>query len=175
MTDSPSSARVWRACTCGSSASALFEQAGILATDDVGELVDAAALLASQPLPAGPRVAVVSNAGGAGVLAADACADAGLTVPLLGPATRRRLSAALPAYAAVGNPVDTTAAVSAELFRSALDAVAPAGRTAQTQRSRPAGRSVLRRAASGFRRAEGPCSSGLSPLTWPGSIERGSK
>ena len=103
---------------------ALFRQAGIVATDDLGELVDAAALLATQPLPAGPRVAVVSNAGGAGVLAADACADAGLTVPVLGPATRRRLSGMLPACAAVSNPVDTTAAVSAELFREALDAVA---------------------------------------------------
>ncbi|WP_141576781.1 bifunctional GNAT family N-acetyltransferase/acetate--CoA ligase family protein [Actinomadura sp. WMMA1423] len=103
---------------------ALFRQAGIVATDDLGELVDAAALLASRPLPAGPRVAVVTNAGGAGVLAADACADAGLTVPLLGSAARRRLCAMLPECAAVTNPVDTTAAVSAELFREALDAVA---------------------------------------------------
>ncbi|TYK52444.1 bifunctional GNAT family N-acetyltransferase/acetate--CoA ligase family protein [Actinomadura decatromicini] len=103
---------------------ALFEQAGIVATDDLGELVDAAALLATQPLPDGPRAAVVSNAGGAGVLAADACADAGLTVPILGPDTQRRLAALLPAYAAVANPVDTTAAVSAEAFRHVLDVVA---------------------------------------------------
>ncbi|TDC71708.1 GNAT family N-acetyltransferase [Actinomadura sp. GC306] len=103
---------------------ALFAQAGIVATDDLGELVDAAALLATQPLPAGPRVAVVSNAGGAGVLAADACADAGLTVPVLGAATRRRLTAVLPSCAAVANPVDTTAAVPAGVFRKAVDAVA---------------------------------------------------
>ncbi|GAA2286325.1 bifunctional GNAT family N-acetyltransferase/acetate--CoA ligase family protein [Actinomadura luteofluorescens] len=103
---------------------ALFEQAGIVATDDLGELVDAAALLASQPLPDGPRVAVVSNAGGAGVLAADACADAGLAVPVLGPDAQRRLTGLLPECAAVANPVDTTAAVSAELFRSALETVA---------------------------------------------------
>ncbi|TMQ90516.1 GNAT family N-acetyltransferase [Actinomadura soli] len=103
---------------------ALFAQAGIVATDDLGELVDAAALLATQPLPAGPRVAVVSNAGGGGVLAADACADAGLTVPVLGEATRRRLAAMLPSCAAVANPVDTTAAVPADLFRETIEAVA---------------------------------------------------
>ncbi|MFI0411739.1 GNAT family N-acetyltransferase [Actinomadura sp. 3N508] len=103
---------------------ALFAQAGIVATDDLGELVDAAALLATQPLPDGPRVAVVSNAGGGGVLAADACADAGLAVPVLGPATQRRLADLLPVCAAVANPVDTTAAVSAETFRRALDVVA---------------------------------------------------
>ncbi|RKS78803.1 acyl-CoA synthetase (NDP forming) [Actinomadura pelletieri DSM 43383] len=103
---------------------ALFAQAGIVATEDLGELVDAAALLASQPLPAGPRVAVVSNAGGGGVLAADACTDAGLTVPVLGAATRRRLAELLPACAAVANPVDTTAAVPADAFRRALDVVA---------------------------------------------------
>lgn len=99
---------------------ALFEQAGVVATDDLGELVDAAALLATQPPPAGPRVAVLSNAGGAGVLAADACADAGLTVPVLDEATRRHLADILPSCAAVANPVDTTAAVSADVFGDAL-------------------------------------------------------
>jgi acyl-CoA synthetase (NDP forming) len=59
---------------------ALFEQAGIIATQDIGELLATAALLASQPVPGGGRVAIVSNAGGAGVLAADACTDAGLHV-----------------------------------------------------------------------------------------------
>ena len=59
---------------------ALFGQAGVIATTSLGELVDTAALLACQPLPAGNRVAIVSNAGGAGVLAADACADHGLQV-----------------------------------------------------------------------------------------------
>ncbi|MFD0899158.1 bifunctional acetate--CoA ligase family protein/GNAT family N-acetyltransferase [Actinomadura sediminis] len=103
---------------------ALFAQAGIVATDDLGELVDAAALLATQPPPDGPRVAVVSNAGGGGVLAADACADAGLAVPVLGPATQRRLADLLPVCAAVANPVDTTAAVSVESFHRALDVVA---------------------------------------------------
>jgi succinyl-CoA synthetase alpha subunit/GNAT superfamily N-acetyltransferase len=64
---------------------ALFEQAGIIATASFGELLEAAVLMASQPVPAGQVVAVVSNGVGAGVLAADACADAGLTVAAMSP------------------------------------------------------------------------------------------
>ncbi|HTZ93035.1 MAG TPA: GNAT family N-acetyltransferase [Streptosporangiaceae bacterium] len=103
---------------------ALFGQAGIIAAHSLGELVDAAALVASQPLPAGRRVAIVSNAGGAGVLAADACGDSGLTVAVLGARTQRRLAGLLPAGAAVSGPVDTSATVSTESFRNCLEAVA---------------------------------------------------
>ncbi|MFF4281360.1 GNAT family N-acetyltransferase [Streptomyces kronopolitis] len=92
---------------------ALFSQAGIIATRTLGELLDTAALLHSQPLPAGGRVAVVSNAGGAGVLAADVCVDAGLTVPELPPDLVRELLALLPVGAGARNPVDTTPAASA--------------------------------------------------------------
>ena len=92
---------------------ALFEQAGIIATTSFGELLEAAVLLASQPVPAGSRVCVISNAGGAGVLAADACAEAGLAVATLSHPAQARLAAILPASAALGGPVDTTAAVSA--------------------------------------------------------------
>jgi acyl-CoA synthetase (NDP forming)/GNAT superfamily N-acetyltransferase len=103
---------------------ALFGQAGVIAARSLGELIEAAALLASQPLPAGRRVAIVSNAGGAGVLAADACGDNGLEVAKLGAATRRRLRGLLPAGAAVAGPVDTTAAVTADAFRACLEQVA---------------------------------------------------
>jgi acyl-CoA synthetase (NDP forming)/RimJ/RimL family protein N-acetyltransferase len=103
---------------------ALFGQAGIIAAHSLGELVDAAALLASQPLPAGRRVGIVSNAGGAGVLAADACWDSGLTVAVLDGATRRRLARLLPPGAVVSGPVDTTATVSVSSFRNCLQAVA---------------------------------------------------
>lgn len=99
---------------------ALFEQAGIIATAGFGELLDAAVLMASQPVPAGNVVAVVSNGGGAGVLAADACAEAGLVVATMGAQARSRLREALPDAAAVGGPVDTTGAVSPEAFREAL-------------------------------------------------------
>ncbi len=103
---------------------ALFGQAGVIATTSLGELVDAAALLACQPLPAGNRIAIVSNAGGAGVLAADACGDAGLKVATLSQRTQDRLRKLLPSGAAVAGPVDTSAAVSLRAFRGALERVA---------------------------------------------------
>ena len=99
---------------------ALFEQAGIIATTGFGELLDAAVLIASQPIPAGRVVAIVSNGGGAGVLAADACAEAGLAVATTTPGTRNRLREVLPPGSALAGPVDTTDAVSAEAFREAL-------------------------------------------------------
>ena len=106
---------------------ALFGQAGVIATTSLGELVDTAALLACQPLPAGNRVAIVSNAGGAGVLAADACADHGLQVVQLGAATRRKLRRLLPAGAEVSGPVDTGPLVATDTFRACLEEVAADG------------------------------------------------
>jgi acyl-CoA synthetase (NDP forming)/GNAT superfamily N-acetyltransferase len=103
---------------------ALFGQAGVIATTSLGELIDAAALLACQALPAGNRIAIVSNAGGAGVLAADACGDSGLKVATLAEATQQRLRRMLPSGAAVAGPVDTSAAVSRRAFRSCLEKVA---------------------------------------------------
>ena len=103
---------------------ALFEQAGIIATTGFGELLDAAVLMASQPIPAGRVVAIVSNGGGAGVLAADACAEAGLAVATTTPGTRSRLREVLPPGSALAGPVDTTDAVSAEAFREALQLAA---------------------------------------------------
>ena len=103
---------------------ALFDQAGVIATTSLGELIDTAALLACQPLPAGNRIAIVSNAGGAGVLAADACGDHGLHVVKLGAATRRKLRRLLPAGAVVTGPVDTSPAVTTDTFRACLEEVA---------------------------------------------------
>ena len=103
---------------------ALFEQAGIIATTGFGELLDAAVLIASQPIPAGRVVAIVSNGGGAGVLAADACAEAGLDVATTDQHVRNRLREVLPPGSALDGPVDTTDAVSAEAFREALHAAA---------------------------------------------------
>src|SRR5208282_5450325 len=88
---------------------ALLEQAGVIAAANLGELLDAAALLASQPVPAGGRVGVVSNTRGGGVLAADACGDAGLQVASLTGQTQQALRDLLPSGAAVAGPVDTTA------------------------------------------------------------------
>jgi len=102
---------------------ALFAQAGVIAVTGLGELVETIALLAGQPLPAGNRVAIVSNAGGADVLAADACGDNGLQVAVLSSATRRKLTRLLPAGAVVTGPVNTTAAVSEAAFRGCLEEV----------------------------------------------------
>src|SRR6266566_7772966 len=102
---------------------ALFEQAGVIATGSFGELTETAALLATQPVPAGRTVAIVSNVGGAGVLAADACTELGLTVHRPRGLTRRRLRTLLPGGTVTG-PVDTTAAVTANEFRRCLELLA---------------------------------------------------
>lgn len=100
---------------------ALFSQAGVIAVDTVSEVTDVLAALAWQPLPAGNRVAILSNAGGAGVLAADACVHNGLLVPPLGERTRAALAERLPAQASLGNPVDTTAGIDAATFGACLE------------------------------------------------------
>ena len=99
---------------------ALFDQAGIIATTSFGELLEAAVLMASQPVPAGKVVAIVSNGVGAGMLAADACAEADLVVAAMGAQARSRLRQVLPAEASLDGPVDTTAAVTAEAFGETL-------------------------------------------------------
>ena len=102
---------------------ALFEQAGVITTNGFGDLIEAVALLATQPVPAGRTVAIVSNVGGAGVLAADACTDLGLSVHHPAGLTRRRLRTLVPGCTVTG-PVDTTAPVSGEDFRQCLELLA---------------------------------------------------
>ena len=103
---------------------ALFEQAGIIATGSLGELLETAALLVTQPVPAGPRVSVISNAGATGDLAAAACAAAGLLVHPPGPDTRRRLGEIMPPGGSVTGPVCTTASVTPGAFRRCLELAA---------------------------------------------------
>ena len=112
------------AATPLASQEAMFDLAGVIATRSLGELVDTAALLACQPLPAGNRVAIIANAGGAAALAADACADHGLQVVELAAATQRALRALLPAAAVVTGPVDTSPVVTTEAFRACVEEVA---------------------------------------------------
>ncbi|WP_216207347.1 bifunctional acetate--CoA ligase family protein/GNAT family N-acetyltransferase [Amycolatopsis aidingensis] len=103
---------------------ALFEQAGVLAVDSVSELLAVLAAARWQPLPRGNRVAVLSNAGGTGVLAADACARHGLVLPELGAETVARLRSLLPAQASAGNPVDTSAGAGPAAFAAAARVLA---------------------------------------------------
>ena len=85
---------------------ALFKQAGVIRADSLEELADVAVLLSRQPLPRGRRVAVLTNAGGLGILCADACAGAGLELPQLAEETREQLAALLPREASLANPID---------------------------------------------------------------------
>ncbi len=103
---------------------ALFEQAGVITTRGFGELIETTALLATQPVPAGRTVAIVSNVGSAGLLAADACADHGLAVHHPAGLTRRRLRT-LVRCDSVAGPVETITPVSAEDFRRCLELLAP--------------------------------------------------
>lgn len=92
---------------------ALLGQAGVIRCESAEDMTRTARLLAEQPLPAGRRVAVVSNAGGLGVLAVDAAERAGLAVPEFSPALRARLAGAVSITVGTSNPVDLGAGASA--------------------------------------------------------------
>jgi len=99
---------------------AMLRDAGVLRAESLEDLFATAALLGYQPLPRGPRVAVLTNAGGPGILAADACAAAGLTMAQPSPATVAALRAFLPANAGLGNPIDMIATASPDDYRRAV-------------------------------------------------------
>lgn len=114
------------AATPDTAVDALFAQSGVLRMDTVEELVDTARVLAGRPLPKGNRLAVVGNAGGAGVLAADAAGRLGLEIPELSAATQQELTEATGAVGA-GNPVDLGAAASPQTLERALRVVLDSG------------------------------------------------
>ena len=99
---------------------ALFRQAGVIRASSLEELADAAMLLSRFPLPRGPRVAVLTNAGGLGILCADACDAAGLELASLGDDTIAALRTALPAAASVENPVDVLGSAGAGSYAGSL-------------------------------------------------------
>ena len=99
---------------------ALFRQAGVVRVETLAEMFDAATLLAHQPLPAGRRVAIVSNGGGPGILAADACVAVGLEVVELSAATQDALRAITPPGAGLRNPVDLVASAPASVYEGAI-------------------------------------------------------
>jgi acetyl coenzyme A synthetase (ADP forming)-like protein len=106
---------------------ALFEQTGVIRVDTVEELFDVGAVLAQQPLPPGDRVGIVGNAGGPGVLAADAVAGHGLSVPELSPALQQALHEFLPPEAGVANPVDMVASATAASYQRATELLLHSG------------------------------------------------
>lgn len=99
---------------------ALFRQSGVIRTDTLEELFDVAQVLASQPLPRGPRVAIVANSGGPGVLASDACGAAGLELASLSASTLQRLST--PGQS-VANPVELASDAAPPRFHQAVEAL----------------------------------------------------
>lgn len=105
---------------------ALFRQAGVIRTDTMHELFDVAALLSAQPIPRGARVAIVTNAGGPGILCADACQANGLDVVELPERARRKLATFLPAAASTANPIDMIATARAGDYQSAIETLVDA-------------------------------------------------
>ncbi len=101
----------------------LFRQAGVVRVDTLEQLFDTASLLSHQPLPRGRRIGIVSNGGGPGILAADACVAGGLEVPELSDGLQSTLRSATPPGAGVRNPVDLVASASAAVYEQALDAL----------------------------------------------------
>jgi acetate---CoA ligase (ADP-forming) len=99
---------------------ALFQQAGVIRADSLEELSDVAVLLSRQPLPRGRRVAVLTNAGGLGILCADACAAAGLELPQLAEETRDRLASLLPREASLANPIDMLGSAVGATYQAAI-------------------------------------------------------
>jgi acyl-CoA synthetase (NDP forming)/GNAT superfamily N-acetyltransferase len=106
---------------------ALFAQSGVIGCADADDLAEAALLLLEQPLPAGPRLAVLSNAGGMGILVADAADDFGLVVPEFTVTLSDRLAGLVHGTSGTTNPVDAGAAVAPGQMGAALDAVLSSG------------------------------------------------
>ena len=100
---------------------ALFHQTGVIRAESLDEMFDLAAALSAQPLPKGRRVAILTNAGGLGILCADTCEANDLLVQELSEATRTQLKEFLPTTASVSNPVDMIASATAEHFRTATE------------------------------------------------------
>jgi acetate---CoA ligase (ADP-forming) len=102
---------------------ALFRQTGVIRTQTLEELVDVAALLNDMPVPRGRRVALLTNAGGLGILAADACEAAGLELPAPSEETRRALREVMPSEGSTANPVDMLGSATAKTFADVMPIV----------------------------------------------------
>ena len=102
---------------------AMLAQAGVLRAGTVEELFDYAMAFSGQPLPKSRRAAVLTNAGGPGIIAADALERSGIEVPELSPPTIDRLRPLFPEYASIRNPLDMIASATPQGYRAALSAL----------------------------------------------------
>jgi acetyl coenzyme A synthetase (ADP forming)-like protein len=105
-------------------ADTLLQQCGVLRVDNFRDMFALAQALLTQPLPRGRRMAVVTNAGGPGILATDAIAGLGMEMASIAPATVKALRKVLPPEASVHNPIDLIASADAARYRAALRVVA---------------------------------------------------
>jgi len=96
--------------------SAAFKQAGIIRIENIDDLFDSALALSVQPAPAGNRVGIISNGGGASIIASDTCERLGLAIPGLEPGTRASIKELVPKFASYSNPVDTAGLASYETY-----------------------------------------------------------
>lgn len=101
----------------------IFKKAGVLSFRDEGHLIQAAAAFATQPIPRGNRIGIITNTGGPAVIATDVLVAAGCALPPLSEATRARLKEKLYPEASIGNPVDVLATGTAQHFRACMDAM----------------------------------------------------
>jgi len=102
---------------------ALFRQTGVIRAETLEEMFDLALALGSQSLPAGPRVGIITNAGGPGILCADMCEASGLVIPEISSRTRDQLRAFLPPAASLTNPIDLIASATPSQYRQAIQTV----------------------------------------------------
>jgi acyl-CoA synthetase (NDP forming)/GNAT superfamily N-acetyltransferase len=121
----PSGSRAASSHTAGLASSetaveALLKQSGVIRATSIDEMFDVAQCLDLQPLPRGHRVGIITNAGGPGILVADACEAAGLAVPPFSAETRARLGLKVSANATIGNPVDLVASAAADMYEHAI-------------------------------------------------------
>jgi acetyltransferase len=101
----------------------IFKKAGVLSFRDEGHLIQAAAAFATQPIPRGNRIGIITNTGGPAVIATDVLVAAGCTLPPLSEPTRARLKEKLYPEASIGNPVDVLATGTAQHYRACMDAM----------------------------------------------------
>ena len=102
---------------------ALFQNAGVIRAESLPDMFDLATLMAHQPVPAGRRVAVLTNAGGLGILCADALSAHGLDIPELSEELQTKLRGWLPSAASTTNPVDMIASAKPEQYSECLGAL----------------------------------------------------
>jgi len=115
------------AVTSTSGVEALFRQCGVVGVDGLEQLLQTTSVLANQPLPGGRRVGIVSNAGGPGILAADACERAGLRLTTLSAETMARIRETVPDASSVQMPVDLGSGVGGEAYSEVVSTIARSG------------------------------------------------